>query len=84
MTIQYSARFKRSFKKLDKQVQLTAWKKLETFKVDHFDPKLKVHKLQNAEYYSFSVNYKVRIIFLIVDCTIILMNIGDHSLYQKL
>lgn len=84
MTIQYSARFKRSFKKLDRQVQLTAWKKLEMFKVDHFDPKLKVHKLQNTEYYLFSVNYKVRIIFLIVDGMIILMNIGDHSLYQKL
>lgn len=84
MIVQYSARFKHSFKKLDRQVQIIAWKKLETFKVDHFDPKLKVHKLQNTEYYSFSVNYKVRIIFFIFHGMVILINIGDHSLYQKL
>lgn len=84
MDIEYSSRFKRSFKKLDKQLQVIAWEKLEIFKQDHNDPRLRTHKLPPTEYYAFSITYKIRVIFLISSETIILVNVGDHSLYQKL
>lgn len=84
MDIQYSSRFKRSFKKLDRQLQTTAWEKLEIFRQDYNDPRLKTHKLKSTEYYAFSVTYKIRIIFLIANQIIVLVNIDDHSIYQKL
>ena len=84
MQIQYSPRFKRSFKKLHKPLQQQAWQKLETFKQNQFHPQLNTHKLQNSELYSFSVTYKIRIIFKIIDDTVLLVNIGDHSLYRKI
>lgn len=84
MDIEYSSRFKRSFKKLDRQLQIAAWQKLEIFKQDQNDPRLKTHKLQHTRYYAFSITYKIRVIFLTLNETIILVNVGDHSLYQKL
>ena len=84
MEIEYSSRFKRSFKKLDRQLQSTAWEKLEIFKQDQNDPRLKTHKLKSTEYYAFSVTYKIRVIFLVTGSAIVLVNIDDHSLYQKL
>lgn len=84
MDIQYSSRFKRSFKKLDRQLQTTAWEKLEIFRQDYNDPRLKTHKLKSTGYYAFSVTYKIRIIFLIANQIIVLVNIDDHSIYQKL
>lgn len=84
MEIEYTSRFKRSFKKLDQQLQSTAWGKLDLFKQDYNNPRLKTHKLKNTEYYAFSVTYKVRVIFLITNQTIVLVNIDDHSVYQKL
>jgi len=84
MTIEYSSRFKRSFKKLDRQLQLIAWQKLELFKQNQNDPRLKTHKLQHTKYYAFSITYKIRIIFLPLPEAIILVNVGNHSLYQKL
>lgn len=84
MDIKYSSKFKRSFKKLDRQLHATAWGKIEIFKQDQNDPRLKTHKLQSTEYYVFSVTYKIRVIFIMTDNTIVLVNIGDHSLYQKL
>lgn len=84
MDIEYSSRFKRSFKKLDRQLQTTAWEKLGIFKQNQNDPRLKTHKLKSTEYYAFSVTYKIRVVFLITNQTVVLVNIDDHSLYQKL
>ena len=84
MKVVYTPAFKKSFKKLDKPLQKTAWKKLEIFKKDQFDPKLRTHKLKGGNFFSFSVNYRVRIIFKIIDNRVVLIDIGDHSLYKNL
>lgn len=83
MKVIYTPYFKKSFKKLNKHLQKKAWKKLEIFKKNHFNPKLKTHKLQSSNYYSFSVTHKIRVIFL-KNKVITLVNIGDHSLYRKI
>lgn len=84
MQVEYSKQFLRSFKKLPSLLQNQYRDKEKIFFQDHFDAQLKTHKLKNTNYYAFSVTYKVRVIFLIENETIILVNIGDHSLYQKL
>lgn len=84
MRVEYSKQFLRAFKKLPNAVQNQYRKKERVFFKDHFDPQLKTHKLQNSQYYSFSVTYKIRVIFFIDVETIVLANIGDHSLYKKL
>lgn len=47
--------------------------------------KLKVHKLHGKmkDVYSFSVNYKYRILFKYSDKnTVVLLTLGDHQIYQ--
>jgi len=84
MEIIYTSHFKKAFKRLDKNLQKKAWGKLELFKKDQFHSQLKTHKLEGTNYYSFSVTYKIRVIFQIIDKTTFLLNIGDHSVYREL
>ncbi|MDO8564556.1 MAG: type II toxin-antitoxin system mRNA interferase toxin, RelE/StbE family [bacterium] len=77
--------FVRQFKKLDPLLQEEAFEKIELFK----DPKnhgtLKVHKLHGPlkDRYSFSVNYKTRIVFnFLSETEAVLLTIGDHAIYR--
>ena len=83
MEIEYTPRFQRSFKKLSSELQLIAWRKIEIFSRAQFHPALKTHKLTVDELWAFSVDYKNRVIFQFYDGRIILINIGDHSIYRK-
>lgn len=42
------------------------WERLETFKKNPFDPRLKTHKLSGKlkEFWAFSVEYDLRVVFL--------------------
>jgi len=83
MQIIYSPQFQRSFRKLPQQLQVEAWELLELFKINPFNPKLRTHKLSHTQTYSFSVTYKIRILFVREQDIFILLNIGDHSVYRK-
>jgi addiction module RelE/StbE family toxin len=86
LKIIYAPAFLRQLRKLEKNLQAEAVDKIYLFgnKKDH--NALKVHKLkgQFSGCYSFSVNYKYRIIceYLSKD-EVALLDIGDHDIYDK-
>ncbi len=80
--ILYTPHFLKKYAKLDKHIQTEVRTKIELFtnKVSH--PSLKVHKLQNLDNtYSFSVNFKIRIVFEygITKNIVHFLYIGNHD-----
>ena len=60
--------------------------KIELLKDKENHKLLKIHKLHGrlAKWYSFSVNYRIRIIFSYLSKQeIVLLAIGDHEVYDK-
>ena len=85
MEILYWPKFAKYFKKLPIEIQKIAVEKEKVFRKDPFDPVLKTHKLHGEfrEYWSFSVNYKIRIIFKFIDKnTAAFYSIGNHNIYE--
>lgn len=85
MHIEYSSDFIKHYKKLPVEIQLLAEKKMEIFKANPFDVSLRTHKLSGslAGMWSFSVNYKYRILFSFVERDIAWFYlIGGHEVYK--
>ncbi len=85
MEILYWPKFAKYFKKLPVEIQKIAIEKEKLFRKNPFDSILKTHKLHGIlnEYWSFSVNYKIRIIFKFIDKnTVGFYLIGDHDIYE--
>ncbi len=85
MKIVYKAKFLRQLKKLPPLLQQEAKEKIQLFKENPEHPYLKAHKLKGKlkGFWSFSVNYKDRIIFQHEGKEkIALIAIGDHDVYQ--
>ena len=80
-----SSHFIRTFKKLEPRLKEEALEKIELFRINPENPQLKAHKLSGVlkGRYSFSVNYKIRIIYTYLsDTEIVLLAIGDHDVYN--
>ena len=87
MKIYYSSKFAKEYKHLPKTVKIIAEKKESGFRKDPFDPQLKTHKLTGKlkEYYSFSIDYKYRIIFELREKNILWFHsVGTHEIYKQL
>ena len=59
--------------------------RINIFRENFSDPRLKTHKLTGKlqGYWSFSLTYKHRIIFeLINNSSVAFIDIGDHKVYQ--
>lgn len=84
MIISYKPSFVRQFNKLDPKLQEETLEKIDLLKKHKNHPLLKVHKLHGhlKERYSFSVNYKTRIVFTYVSKEVVLLAIGDHAIYD--
>lgn len=86
MEIYYHSRFLRKFKKLNKDIKNLIADKEDIFKFDPFDSRLKTHKLHGIlnDSFSFSINYKYRIIFKYInnDKDVIFYEIGNHDIYE--
>ena len=83
--IEYSTNFVKQFRKLNPQLQKQAIKAEKLFKKDPFSPKLKTHKLSGRleGLWSFSVNYKDRIICeFLGKGKVIFHKIGSHDIYK--
>jgi len=83
--ISFKASFLRQLNKLEKALAEEALEKIEILKDRENHKKLKVHKLHGgfSGCFSFSVNYRTRIIFeYLSDKEIALLYIGDHDLYE--
>ena len=85
LTVSVTPQFRKMFLKLERDLQAEALEKIESFKNPANHQNLKVHKLHGAhkKHYSFSVNYKIRVVFTYLDQTeAVLMAIGDHDVYS--
>ncbi|MFC2131922.1 type II toxin-antitoxin system YafQ family toxin [Bacteroidota bacterium] len=85
MEISFSNSFKRAFKKKIKGNQSLEdkfWDRIEIFKENPFDDRLKTHKLSGKlnELHSFSVAFDLRVIFSFFEKDkAIFLNIGSHE-----
>lgn len=85
MEIEYSPRFRKSFKKLSKEVKNKSVVCENIFRKNPFDPSLKTHKLHGAmkEYWAFSISYEYRIGFTFVTGKLVRFHsVGTHGIYK--
>lgn len=85
MEIIYSPKFRREYKKLPKNVKLTAEKKEAVFRKNPFHASLDTHKLHGRlrEFWSFSIGLKYRIVFEFGEKDVVYFHsVGDHDIYQ--
>ncbi|MEK7567429.1 MAG: type II toxin-antitoxin system mRNA interferase toxin, RelE/StbE family [Patescibacteria group bacterium] len=83
--VNYKPTFIRNLNRLENALREEVIEKIELFKNTDNHKTLKVHKLHGPfiKYYSFSVNYKTRIIFEFVSKKeTVLLSIGDHDIYK--
>jgi len=86
MKVRFLPIFIRHLNRLDPKLQLEAIEKIELFKDRKNYKQLKVHQLHGrlSERYSFSVNYKTRIVFSYLSKNeVVLLAIGDHDVYDN-
>ena len=83
--IAFSSSFKRAFKKRiagNPNIEARFWERVEDFKNNPFDPKLRTHKLSGKlrDLWSFSIEYDHRVIFYFVDKQrALFIDIGTHK-----
>lgn len=84
MFILYTPHFKREAKRIPLSLRATIEERINLFMTDPFHSSLKAHKLSGKlqDYWAFSIDYRIRIIYKFVDKkTAIFHSIGDHSIY---
>ena len=83
--IGFSSSFKRAFKKRvagNTNAEARFWERVEAFKSDPFDPKLRTHKLSGKlkDLWGFTVEYDLRVVFYFVDTQrAVFVDIGTHT-----
>ena len=85
LKIFFLPKFIKQFNTLENFLQDEVLEKIELFKDIKSHKQLKVHKLHGnlKEQWSFSINYKFRIIFYYISKKeIALLAIGDHDVYK--
>lgn len=83
MIVRFSAKFKKQYKKLPIKLQKQTKQRIEIWKQDPSNPKLRLHKLKGelSHLYSINVTGDVRAIYEIIDNEVYLYQmIGTHSL----
>lgn len=86
MKVYFKPTFVRKLKSLELDLQDEVIEKIELFKDEKKHKQLKIHKLHGvlSGKYSFSVNYKTRIIFFhLAKNEVVLLTVGDHEIYKK-
>ena len=83
--IAFNSSFKRAFKKKvagNKNLEIQFWERVELFKSNPFDPKLKTHRLSGRlkDLWSFSIEYDLRVVFYFAgDQRAVFVDIGSHK-----
>ena len=84
-TVHVTSDFKKSFRKLPKQIQNLAIKKDELFRHDAFSSSLRTHNLKGSleGFWSYSLNISYRVLFRFIhDDEVIYYDIGTHQIYK--
>jgi mRNA-degrading endonuclease YafQ of YafQ-DinJ toxin-antitoxin module len=83
--IKISSRYKKSFRVLDPQIQEKAIEKINIFRENPFDSRLKTHKLhgKDRDCWAFWIDYRYRIRFTFLsDNEVLFLDIGPHNIYR--
>ncbi|NIA02010.1 MAG: type II toxin-antitoxin system mRNA interferase toxin, RelE/StbE family [Nitrospirae bacterium] len=86
ITVHFKPSFLKQFNKFSVALQDEIEEKIELFKKDPTHPSLKSHKLRGRlkGRFSFSVNYRIRIVFACLSKKdVVLLSVGGHDVYQK-
>lgn len=86
LTIRYTPEFQRDYRKLPVRVRERVKDRGALFQVDPFHPLLRTHKLSGklSGVWAFSVDFRNRVLFEFLDeREVLLLRVGDHSLYGK-
>lgn len=85
MIISISSKFKKSYKKLPKNIKIKAKERERIFRANPFDPRIETHKLHGKykDYWSFTIINQYRIMFAFADSDAVdFVNIGTHDIYK--
>lgn len=85
MEVSYTRVFVKRLSKYDGEFNGIILEKIEEFKDPKNHEHLKIHKLHGkfSKFFSFSINYKTRIVFEYVSKKeVALLSIGDHDVYN--
>lgn len=85
MEVFYTSRFAREAKRMPRHLRPLVEERVNLFKLNPRDPRLETHKLRGElrEYWSFSIDYRYRIIFeFVTSYRVLFHSIGDHSIYD--
>lgn len=85
MKVSFKPTFIKKLKRLETALQDEVLEKIELFKDKKNHKQLKVHKLNGvlSGRYSFSINYKTRIVFSYLSKNeAVLLALGDHDVYK--
>lgn len=85
LDISFKPIFVRQYRKLPKRLGEEIKERIELFRKEPFHPFLKTHKLKGIlkGSWSFSVNYRYRIVFEFTSKNEVdLLAVGDHSIYD--
>ncbi len=83
--VEFTAPFLIQLRKLDPDLQQEVVEKVEIFQEDPGFKGLRVHKLKGRlkDRWSFSVNYKTRIVFQYISKKkVVLLAVGNHDVYK--
>ena len=85
--IKVDSRYKKSFRKLPPIIQRKAILRINIFRENSFNPRLKTHSLSGREEdcWSFWVDYNYRIKFIFLSQNrgkVLFLDIGTHEIYQ--
>jgi len=86
MIVSFLPSFLKKCRKFPEDLQNEIDEKISLFRSDPLHPFLKIHKLHGMfkNSWSFSVNYRYRIIFQYLSKDeVILLAIGDHEIYKQ-
>ena len=84
MEVFYTARFLRTFAKLEQSLQDDVESTINDFAHNPHTPHLKLHKLHGnmKQYHAFSANYNYRVVVKIEKGKAQCMDVGGHNIYQ--
>ncbi|MEK7501026.1 MAG: type II toxin-antitoxin system mRNA interferase toxin, RelE/StbE family [Patescibacteria group bacterium] len=85
MTIRYSSKFRKSYRKLPWHLKIKAEEKEKVFRHNPFDPRMDTHKLHGKykDYWAFTIAGSYRIMFAFSGKdTIDFINTGTHEIYR--
>lgn len=85
INIKVSSRYKKSFRELPNQIQVKTIEKINIFRENQFDSRLKTHSLSGKlkEIWAFWVDYNYRIKFVFLNGKeVLFLDIGTHGIYK--